>query len=68
MENLSIVNNIQERIVEKLEAGKALSFETAITAKEANLDDEESSWLNYVAGGLFSKVKKTKDKRYYTTN
>jgi hypothetical protein len=68
MENLSIVNNIQERIVEKLEAGKALSFETAITAAEANLDEEEASWLNYVAGGLFSKVKKTRDKRYYTTN
>jgi|MudIll2142460700_1097286.scaffolds.fasta_scaffold2365402_1 hypothetical protein len=68
MENLSIVNNIQERIVEKLEAAKAISFETAITAAEANLDDDEKSWLSYVAGGLFSKVKKTKDKRYYTTN
>ncbi len=68
MENMSIVYNIQDRIVEKLEANKAVSFETAITAAEADLDDEEKSWLSYVAGGLFSKVKKTKDKRYYTTN
>ena len=65
---MSMVYYIQDRIVGKLQAGKALSFETAITAAAANLDDEEKSWLNYVAGGLLSKVKKTKDKRYYTTN
>ncbi len=65
---MSIVYYIQDRIVGKLQVGKALSFETAITAAEANFDDEERSWLGYVAGGLFSKVKKTKDKRYYVTS
>ena len=37
----------------------------AVTAQKANLDMQEKNWLNYIAGGLFAKVKKTKDKRYY---
>lgn len=43
----------------------ATSKEKAVTVGEANLDRQEQNWLVYIAGGLFSKVKKTKDKRYY---
>jgi len=43
----------------------AVSKEKAVTVQEADLDVQERNWLVYIAGGLFSKVKKTKDKRYY---
>jgi hypothetical protein len=56
---------VQQRIVEKLLAIGATSREQAVTAQEACLDSQELNWLHYVAGGLFSKVKKTEDKRYY---
>jgi hypothetical protein len=56
---------MQQRIIVKLLAGGATSREKAVTAHEAHLDMQEQNWLNYVAGGLLAKVKKTKDKRYY---
>ena len=56
---------MQQRIIAKLLATDATSSIKAVTAKEAHLDMQEQNWLNYVAGGLNSKVKKTKDKRYY---
>lgn len=56
---------MQQRIRAKLLAMGATSREKAVTAQEADLDMQESNWLPYVAGGLFAKVKKTKDKRYY---
>jgi len=55
----------QQRIIAKLLAMGATSREKAITAQEANLDLQEQNWLHYIAGGLFARVKKTKDKRYY---
>ena len=58
---------MQQRIIAKLRAMDATSREKAASAKEAHLDMQEQNWLNYVAGGLNSKVKKTKDKRYYVT-
>ena len=56
---------MQQRIIAKLLATDATSTIKAVTAQEAHLDMQEQNWLNYVAGGLNSKVKKTKDKRYY---
>jgi len=56
---------MQQRIIVKLLATDATSREKAVTAHEAHLDIQEQNWLNYVAGGLLAKVKKTKDKRYY---
>ncbi|MBZ5529527.1 MAG: hypothetical protein LAN71_16725 [Acidobacteriia bacterium] len=58
---------IQEQIWIKLMAAGATSIERAVTVQEAHLDMQEQNWLNYVAGGLFSRVKKTPDKRYYTS-
>jgi hypothetical protein len=56
---------MQQRIIVKLLATGATSREKAATAQEAHLDMQEQNWLNYVAGGLLAKVKKTKDKQYY---
>lgn len=56
---------MQQRIVTKLLASDATSREKAVTAQEAHLDIPEQNWLCYVAGGFNSKVKKTRDKRYY---
>lgn len=56
---------MQQRILAKLVAKGATSEEKAVTAQEANLNMQEQNWLHYIAGGLFARVKKTKDKRYY---
>ncbi len=54
-----------QRIVTKIEQSGATSKEKAVTAEEAELNVQEQQWLNYFAGGLLSKIKKTEDKRYY---
>lgn len=56
---------MQQRIIAKLLATNATSPIKAVTAQEAQLDMQEQNWLCYVAGGLNSRVKKTRDKRYY---
>ena len=56
---------MRQRIINKLLATDATSRKKAVTAQEAHLDMQEQNWLYYIAGGLNSKVKKTKDKRYY---
>jgi hypothetical protein len=58
---------MQQRIIAKLQETGATSREKAATAQEAHLDMQEQNWLNYIAGGFASKVKKTRDKRYYVT-
>ena len=65
---LGIIFAMQQRIIVKLSATGATSIEKAVTALEANFDMQEQNWLCYVAGGFASKVKKTKDKRYYVSN
>ena len=45
----------------------ATSIEKAVIIEEANLDMQETNWLNCVAGGFFARVKKTRDNRYYVT-
>jgi hypothetical protein len=56
---------MQYRIIFKLEIAGATSEERAVTIEKAEFTPEEQQWLTYVAGGLDSRVKKTKDKRYY---
>lgn len=51
----------------KLRSVDATSIDKAVTIEEVDLDMQETNWLDYVAGGLFSSVKKTKNKRYYIT-
>jgi hypothetical protein len=56
---------IEDRIRKKLVEAEATSVKKAVTIEEAKFDVQEQNWLICVAGGLFSSVKKTKDKRYY---
>ena len=49
----------------KLLAVGATSRNKAATVQEAHLDVQEQNWLHYIAGGLFARVKKTKDERFY---
>jgi len=60
-----VVFAMQQRIISKLLATGATSIEKAATAQEAHLDMQEQNWLHYIAGGFASKVKKTRNKRYY---
>jgi hypothetical protein len=60
-----IVYAMQQRIIAKLLATDATSTIKAVTPKDAHLNIQEQNWLYYVAGGLNSEIKKTKDKRYY---
>ena len=58
---------MQQRIIAKLLATDATSTIKAVTALEAQLDMQEKNWLSYIAGGLNSEVKKTREKRYYVS-
>ena len=57
---------MEQRIRAKLLVVGATSIDKAVTLEEANLDMQEQNWLDYVAGGLFACVKKTKSRKYYT--
>ena len=43
----------------------ATSKDKALTSKQANFNLEELRRINYIASGMFAKVKKTSDNRYY---
>jgi hypothetical protein len=60
-----LIFKMQYRIRAKLETAGATSIDKAVTIEEADFNQQELNWLNYVAGGLVSEVKKTKDRRYY---
>jgi hypothetical protein len=62
------VFKLQESIRCKLVTAGAISQEKAITVEEAHFDMQEVNWLSYLAGGMFARVKKTTDKRYYASN
>ena len=59
------IAKIRFTIVSKLKEAGAISPRTAVTPIEAELDLEEARWLQYLAGGTLSKIKKTEDGRYY---
>ena len=56
---------MRQKIMNKLEKAGAIREEKAVTIEEAELDSKELNWLTYFAGGFLSKIKKTKDQRYY---
>jgi hypothetical protein len=56
---------MEESIKAKLLAIGATSKEKAATVQEAQLDMQERNWIRYIAGGLFARVKKAADGRYY---
>jgi len=53
------------RIVDKLRKAGAISSAKAMTPEEANLNTQETGWLQCLAGGALSTIKRTKDGRYY---
>lgn len=67
--NMEVVSGtlfcMEESIRTKLLAAGATSREKAVTPQEAHLDMQEQNWLHYIAGGLFARVSKTDDQRYY---
>jgi hypothetical protein len=56
---------MEQNIRARLLSIGATSIDKAVTIEEADLDMQEENWLDYVAGGLFANVKKTKNGRYY---
>jgi hypothetical protein len=59
------MESMQHRIVFKLEVAGATSEERAVTIEKADFTPEEQQWLAYVTRGFDSRVRKTRDKRYY---
>ncbi len=57
---------MEQSIRAKLLLVGATSIEKAVALEDADFDMQELNWLDYVAGGLFSCVKKTRSRRYYT--
>jgi hypothetical protein len=60
-----IIAKMRIAIIDKLKAARARSPETAVTPKEAELNQKETRWLKYLAGGALSEIKKTEKGRYY---
>ncbi len=60
--------NVEERIRAKLVAAGATSSEKAVSSEQAKFDNQEQNWLHYIAGGLFSRVKKAAGNLYYTVS
>ena len=57
---------IEAEIKTKLKAIGATSKEKAATSKQAQFNIQEENWIDYIAGGMFAGVKKTKDGKFYT--
>jgi hypothetical protein len=53
------------KILHKLKKAGAISRDSAVTIREANLDYQEQMWLDYFAGVFLGRIKKTEDRRYY---
>jgi hypothetical protein len=60
-----IIYAIQARITSKLAAVEATSKESAVTGQQALFSIKEQNWIDYLAGGMGSTIKKTIDGRYY---
>ena len=50
---------VEESIKTKLILVGATSYDKAASSRQAHFDLQEENWIHYIAGGLFSKVKKT---------
>jgi len=68
MENTAtIFLKMEYSIGDKLRSVGATSKDKAVAIEEADLNMQELNWINYVAGGMFASVKKTRNKQYYIT-
>jgi hypothetical protein len=68
MEGVSAVFlKMEQNIRAKLLLAGATSIAKAVTIEEADFDMQEQNWLDYVAGGMFACVNKTKNRLYYTS-
>ncbi len=56
---------IEAGIKSKLNAVGAISREKAVTCHQANFTMQEINWIDYIAGGMFARVKKTGTGRFY---
>lgn len=56
---------IESNIKEKLVAIGATSKEKAATSQEAQFNMQEQNWMHYIAGGMFSTIKKKGNRRFY---
>lgn len=56
---------VEAGIRSKLVTMGATSIEKAATSQQANFSLKEENWIDYIAGGMFAQIKKTKDRRYY---
>ncbi len=56
---------IEAGIKAKLASAGAISREKAVTCNQANFSMQEQNWIDYIAGGMFAKVKKTGTGRFY---
>jgi hypothetical protein len=63
--NTGILFGLEANIRAKLIAVDATSREKAVTSQEAHFNQQEVNWMDYIAGGMFSKIKKTRNKRFY---
>ncbi len=61
-----IIWGLESSIKTKLLEIGATSIEKAATSQQAQLSTQEQNWLDYIAGGMFAKVKKTGNGRFYT--
>ena len=68
MEKTSMVFlKMEYSIMNKLRSAGATSIDKAVAIEKVDFDMQELNWIDYVAGGLFASVKKTRNKRYYVT-
>ena len=56
---------VEAGIRSKLVAMGATSIEKAATSQQAKFSIKEVNWIDYIAGGMFAAVKKTRDRRFY---
>jgi hypothetical protein len=56
---------VEAGIRSKLVSIGAISKEKAATSQQANFSTKEENWIDYIAGGMFATVKKTRDRRFY---
>lgn len=65
MRSIGLAQKFEYAIERKLAEANAFSVESAVTPDEADLTLVERRWLIYLSGGMASRIRKTRDRRYY---
>lgn len=60
-----VLYGLEMSIRAKLIAIGATSSETAVTGQQADLSMQETNWMDYIAGGMFATIKKTRNRQFY---